>query len=90
MTTRSIELHEKKKNFLKTLQEKLPNLPLLYWEKNKERKFVSSCDDIPDILGLHYNNHYWQVKQTKTNPIYLYAAYFDNRLEMFEIFLTEI
>ena len=75
----SIEKYEKEKTFLRSLQNKLPNLPLLYWQKNKERKFPSSCDDIPDVLGLHYNNHYWQVKQTKSNTIYLFAAYYDNR-----------
>ena len=61
------------------MQEKLPNLPLLYWQENKERNFSSPCDDIPDVLGLDYNNDYWQIKKTPHNTLFLYAAYFDNR-----------
>ena len=71
--------HNKEEDLLRTVQEKLPNLPLLYWQENKERNFSSPCDDIPDVLGLDYNNDYWQIKKTPHNTLFLYAAYFDNR-----------
>ena len=74
-----MDLHKKEEDFLRTLQDKLPNLPLLYWQENKERNFSSSCDDIPDVLDLDYNNDYWQVKKTPNNTLFLYAAYFDDR-----------
>ena len=73
------ENDEKEEDILKNLQKKLPNLPLIYWQQNKQRNFSSSCDDIPDIMSIQYNNDYWQVKETENNMIYLYAAYFDKR-----------
>ena len=60
------------------LQEKLPNLPLQYWQQNKDKKF-SKCNEIPNLIKLQYNNHYWQVKETQENTLFLYAAYFDTR-----------
>ena len=64
-------------NLFEKLQKKLPNLPLIYWQKNK-RKF-SGCNKIVNILDVKYNNQYWQVKETKYSTFFLYAAYFDIR-----------
>ena len=63
------------------LQKKLPNLPLLYWEKNKDTQVseFDRCNKVPDVMDLHYNNFYWQVKETQNNKLYLYSAYFDKR-----------
>ena len=80
---RSSERKKNKEDFFEKLQEKLPNLPLIYWTKNKDRVSRRDCDKIPDILDVQYNNQFWQVKTTENNTFYLYAAYFDNR----EIFI---
>ena len=79
--SRSLEKRENETPILKMLQKKLPNLPLLYWEKNKDT-LVSEfdhCNKVPDVMDLHYNNFYWQVKETQNNKFYLYSAYFDKR-----------
>ena len=81
---RSSEREKNKEDFFEKLQEKLPNLPLIYWQKNKERNSSRDCDKIPDILDIQYNNDYWQVKQTENNTFYLHAAYFDNRKIIFQ------
>ena len=73
---------------IQVLQEKLPNVPFLYWQKHKDRKF-SNCNKIPDLINLRYNNLYWQVKKTKFNTFFLYAAYFDTRETIFS-FITII
>ena len=74
-------LFEERKNeedIMKKLQAKLPNLPLLFWQKTKG-VLLSRCDKITDILAVHYNNDYWQVLDTQHNTLFLYSAYFDNR-----------
>ena len=63
---------------MKKLQAKLPNLPLLFWQKTKG-VLLSRCDKMTDILAVHYNNDYWQVLDTQHNTLFLYSAYFDNR-----------
>ena len=40
---------------------------------------MRNCWKIPNLLDLHFNNKYWQVKETKNGTFYLYAAYYDVR-----------
>ena len=56
-----------------------PNLPILHWWTNKDRKVSDNCWKVPNILDLHYSNKYWQVKRTSEGIFYLYAAYYDVR-----------
>ena len=65
--------------FFTNLQEMWPNIPILHWWKNKDRKVSDNCWKIPNILDLHYSNKYWQVKRTTDGTFYLYAAYYDVR-----------
>ena len=65
--------------FFTKLQEMWPNIPILQWWKNKNRKVSDSCWKIPNILNLHYSNKYWQVKRTTNGTFYLYSAYYDVR-----------
>ena len=65
--------------FFIQLQEMWPNIPILQWWKNKDRKVSHNCWKIPNILDLHYSNQYWQVKRTSDVTFYLYAAYYDVR-----------
>ena len=65
--------------FFIQLQEMWPNIPILQWWKNKDRKVSDNCWKIPNILDLHYSNQYWQVKRTSDVTFYLYAAYYDVR-----------
>ena len=68
-------------SFYQSLQEKLRNVPILHWWRTRNVKVKSKCDKVPDILSLHYNNKYWQVRVTVNATFYLYAAYLDNRQE---------
>ena len=65
--------------FFTNLQEMWPNIPILNWWKNKDRKVSNKCWKIPNIIDLHYSNKYWQVKRTSERIFYLYAAYYDVR-----------
>ena len=74
----------------------LPNLPILHWwtnRGNKEKLKIDgkgrNCWKIPDILDLHFNNKYWQVKETKNGTFYLYAAYYDVRKAQRHIVIGE-
>ena len=66
-------------DFFRNLQEFWPNIPILHWWRNKDRKVSNNCWKIPNILDLHYSNTYWQVKRTSEGIFYLYAAYYDVR-----------
>ena len=59
------------------LQTLLPNLPVFFWQENKE--VFSKCQKVPDVYDLKFNNKYWQVKEAGNVTIFLYAAYFDTR-----------
>ena len=63
------------------LQDKMPNLPLVYWQehKNKNMRLNSTCAKFPDIFDLHFNNRYWQETETSDGTFILYAAYLDDR-----------
>ena len=68
---------ENEARFLDMLQMMLPNLPIFYWQQNKEK--FSNCEKLPEIYDLKFNNEHWQVKETKDVTFFLYAAYFDTR-----------
>ena len=57
----------------------LPNIPIFHWRENKDKKVAENCWKVPNILNLHYNNKYWQVKESSNGTFYLYAAYYDVR-----------
>ena len=65
--------------FYERLQERLRNIPVVHWWRTRNEKVKEKCDKVPDILSLHYNNEFWQVLETDTATLYLYAAYLDNR-----------
>ena len=74
---RSIRLGDDQ--FFSALQEMLPNIPIFHWRENKDKKVAENCWKVPNILNLHYNNKYWQVKESSNGTFYLYAAYYDVR-----------
>ena len=65
--------------FYERLQERLRNIPVVHWWRTRNEKVKEKCDKVPDILSLHYNNEFWQVRETDNATFYLYAAYLDNR-----------
>ena len=62
------------RRMLKTL---LPNAPILYLEKNKDK--YSGCWKLAEIMNIKYNNKHWQLMELPGTTLYLYAAYFDSR-----------
>ena len=63
------------------LQPQMPNLPLVYWQENKNKKLNknTTCAKFPSVYDLHFNNIYWQVTETTNGTFYLYGAYLDVR-----------
>jgi len=63
------------------LQPHMPNLPIVYWQENKNKKLNknNTCAKFPSIYDLHFNNIYWQVTETSNGTFYLYGAYLDVR-----------
>jgi len=63
------------------LQPQMPNLPILYWQENKDKKLFlnSTCAKFPSVFDLHFNNKYWQEVQTTNGTFHLYGAYLDVR-----------
>jgi len=63
------------------LQDKLPNLPIVYWQANKDKKMAvnATCAKFPSIMDLKFNNQFWQVVETSNGTFHLYGAYLDVR-----------
>ena len=76
---RSPKLSEKE--LVRKLQSQMPNLPLVYWQQNKNKKLGKNktCAKYPDIYDLHFNNKYWQETVTSNGTFLLYGAYLDVR-----------
>eukprot|EP00092_Neocalanus_flemingeri_P040314 GFUD01043909.1.p1 GENE.GFUD01043909.1~~GFUD01043909.1.p1 ORF type:complete len:570 (+),score=158.65 GFUD01043909.1:188-1897(+) len=76
---RSPKLNET--DLVNKLQPQMPNLPIVYWQQNKNKKMGKNktCAKYPDIYDLHFNNKYWQVTETSNGTFYLYGAYLDVR-----------
>jgi len=66
---------------VRKLQSQMPNLPLVYWQQNKNKKLGKNktCAKYPDIYDLHFNNKYWQETVTSNGTFLLYGAYLDVR-----------
>lgn len=64
------------------VQNRMPNLPIAYWNKNKNRlmHINSTCAKFPSVFELEFNNIYWQTLRTSNGTFQLYGAYFDNRI----------
>ena len=77
--------------FFKSLQSKIPSIPVLGWlsMKNLTDDDGEGCSKYPELTDLHYRNKYWQIfkffdKSPQANrtlevTFHLYGAYFDNR-----------
>ena len=77
--------------FFKSLQSKIPSIPVLGWlsMKNLTDDEGAGCSKYPELTDLHYRNKYWQIfkffdKSPQANrtlevTFHLYGAYFDNR-----------
>ena len=77
--------------FFRSLQRKLPNVPVLGWfsMKNLTDQGGTGCSTYPELTELHYRNTYWQIfkfldkggdkNRTLDVTFHLYGAYFDNR-----------
>jgi hypothetical protein len=65
----------------KQIQKELPNLPIVYWQENKNKKLGknSTCAKFPSVYDLKFNNKYWQVTETTNGTFHLYGAYLDVR-----------
>lgn len=53
--------------FFFQVQKTLPSLPIIYWNKNKNRPMYyknESCARFPSIYELEFNNIYWQTLVT--------------------------
>jgi len=66
---------------VRKLQSQMPNLPLVYWQQNKNKMLGKNktCAKYPDIYDLHFNNKYWQETVTSNGTFLLYGAYLDVR-----------
>ena len=77
--------------FFRSLQRRLPNVPVLGWfsMKNLTDNWGNGCSSYPELTDLQYRNKYWQIfkfldksgykNQTLDVTFHLYGAYFDNR-----------
>ena len=71
---------------LADLQQRLPNLPILGWEKMKNLTSDEKlgCSQYPDIMNIEYRNKYWQIfktydsNNTREATYHLYGAYLGN------------
>ncbi|CAH1962938.1 unnamed protein product [Acanthoscelides obtectus] len=68
-------------NLIEDIQKRMPNLPIVYWNKNKNKPmgFNSSCARFPSMFDLEFNNLYWQTLRTSNGTFQLYGAYLDKR-----------
>ncbi|XP_050292845.1 uncharacterized protein LOC126733555 isoform X2 [Anthonomus grandis grandis] len=68
-------------NLIQDIQERLPNLPIVYWSqhKNQPMGLNSTCARFPSILDIEFNNNYWQTLKTSNGTFHLFGAYLDKR-----------
>lgn len=67
---------------IQQIQAHLPSLPIVYWNKNKNRNMFyknESCAKFPSIFDIEFNNVYWQSLYTSNGTFHLYGAYYDVR-----------
>ena len=65
-----------------SVQNRLPNIPVLGWLSMKEKMNIeSSCSIYPGILDIEYRNTYWQIfhsydeNKDLVGTYHLYSAY---------------
>lgn len=69
-------------DIINEIQNVLPNLPISYWNKNKNKAIFyknESCAKFPSVYDLEFNNLYWQSLHTSNGTFHLYGAYYDVR-----------
>lgn len=67
---------------IQQIQQRLPSLPIVYWNKNKNKNMYyknESCAKFPSIFDIEFNNVYWQSLYTSNGTFHLYGAYYDVR-----------
>ncbi|RZF33621.1 hypothetical protein LSTR_LSTR006999 [Laodelphax striatellus] len=66
---------------LEEIQQRLPSLPIAYWNKNKNKNMCKNetCAKYPSIFELEFNNVYWQTLRTSNGTFHFYGAYYDVR-----------
>ncbi|KAJ8973015.1 hypothetical protein NQ317_004613 [Molorchus minor] len=68
-------------NLIDDIQKRMPNLPIVYWNKNKNKPMGlnSTCAKFPSMFDLEFNNLYWQTLHTSNGTFQLWGAYLDKR-----------
>lgn len=67
---------------LEEIQDRLPSLPIIYWNKLKNKNMFyknDSCAKFPSIFELEFNNVYWQTLYSSNGTFHFYGAYYDIR-----------
>ncbi len=69
-------------DIVREVQNVLPNLPIAYWNENKNKAIYyknDTCAKFPSVFDLEFNNLYWQSLHSSNGTFHLYAAYYDVR-----------
>ena len=71
---------------IQEIEQRLPSLPLSYWNKNSKfagvkSKGNSSCSYLryPSIYDIEFNNVYWQTMRTSNGTFQFFGAFYDRR-----------
>lgn len=72
---------------IEEIEERLPSLPLAYWNKNNKYSGQSkgrandSCSNLryPSIYDIEFNNVYWQTMRTSNGTFQFFGAFYDRR-----------
>ncbi|XP_076644683.1 uncharacterized protein LOC143354458 [Halictus rubicundus] len=73
---------------IREIEQRLPSLPLAYWNKNSKYSGVQSkvkgndsCSNLkyPSIYDIEFNNVYWQTMRTSNGTFQFFGAFYDRR-----------
>ncbi|XP_076294748.1 uncharacterized protein LOC143215972 [Lasioglossum baleicum] len=73
---------------IREIEQRLPSLPLAYWNKNSKypgalskSKRNDSCSNLkyPSIYDIEFNNVYWQTMRTSNGTFQFFGAFYDRR-----------
>lgn len=73
---------------IREIEQRLPSLPLAYWNKNSKYsgaqskgKGNDSCSNLkyPSIYDIEFNNVYWQTMRTSNGTFQFFGAFYDRR-----------
>ena len=73
---------------IQEIEQRLPSLPLAYWNKNSKytgpqskAKGNDSCSNLkyPSIYDIEFNNIYWQTMRTSNGTFQFFGAFYDRR-----------